>query len=81
MTATLIGATGLIGNYLLEELLMDPFFDTVRILIRRPMDKTDLKLEKKIVNFDDKDSLLVAINNSDVVFLYDRYYAEKSKRR
>ncbi|MBK6875128.1 MAG: NAD(P)H-binding protein [Ignavibacteria bacterium] len=68
MTATLIGATGLIGNYLLEELLKDPFFDTVRILIRRPMDKTDPKLEKKIVDFNDSDSLLAAINNSDVVF-------------
>jgi uncharacterized protein YbjT (DUF2867 family) len=68
MTATLIGATGLIGNYLLEELLKDPFFDTVRILIRRPMDKTDPKLEKKIVDFNDSDSLLEAVNNSDVVF-------------
>ncbi|MBL0130071.1 MAG: SDR family oxidoreductase [Chitinophagaceae bacterium] len=36
MTATLIGATGLIGNYLLEELLKDDFYHTVRILIRRP---------------------------------------------
>ena len=68
MTATLIGATGLIGNYLLEELLNDPFFDTVRILIRRPMDKIDPKLEKKIVDFNDSDTLLAAVNNSDVVF-------------
>jgi len=68
MTATLIGATGLIGNYLLEELLNDPFYDTVRILIRRPMDKTHPKLEKKIVDFNDGDSLLVALSNSDVVF-------------
>lgn len=68
MTATLVGATGLIGNYLLEELLNDPFFDSVRILIRRPLDKTHPKLEKKIVDFNDSDSLLVAISNSDVVF-------------
>ena len=38
MTATLVGATGLIGSYLLQELLNDPYFDTVRILIRRPID-------------------------------------------
>jgi uncharacterized protein YbjT (DUF2867 family) len=68
MTATLIGATGLIGNYLLEELLNDPFYDTVRILIRRPVEKTHAKLEKKIVDFNDSDSLLVALSNSDVVF-------------
>jgi len=68
MTAALIGATGLIGSYLLEELLNDPYFDTVRILIRRPIDITNPKLEKKIVDFNDSDSVLVALSNSDVVF-------------
>ena len=68
MTATLVGATGLVGSYLLEELLNDPFFDTVRIIIRRPLDITHPKLEKKIVDFNDSDSLLVALSNSDVLF-------------
>lgn len=68
MTATLIGATGLIGNYLLEELLNDSYFDTVRILIRRPIEFSHPKLEKKLVNFNDNDSILVALNNSDVIF-------------
>jgi uncharacterized protein YbjT (DUF2867 family) len=68
MTATLVGSTGLIGGYLLEELLNDPYFDTVRILIRRPIDTTHPKLEKKIVDFNDSDSLLVALSNSDVLF-------------
>jgi uncharacterized protein YbjT (DUF2867 family) len=68
MTATLVGATGLIGSYLLEELLNDPWFDTVRILIRRPIGITHPKLEKKIVDFNDSDSVLVALSNSDVVF-------------
>ena len=68
MTATLVGATGLIGSYLLEELVNDSYFDTVRILIRRPIDITHPKLEKKIVDFNDSDSLLVAISNSDVLF-------------
>jgi len=68
MTATLVGATGLIGSYLLEQLLSDSYFDTVRILIRRSIDITHPKLEKKIVDFNDSDSLLVALSNSDVVF-------------
>ena len=68
MIATLVGATGLIGGFLLEELLNDPFFDTVRILIRRPIDITHPKLEKKIVDFNDSDSLLVALSNSNVLF-------------
>ena len=68
MTAALVGATGLIGSYLLQELLNDTYFDTVRILIRRPVDINHPKLEKKIVDFNDSDSLLVALSNSDVVF-------------
>ena len=68
MTATIIGATGLIGGYVLEELLHDTYFDTVRILIRRPLNISHPKLEKKLVDFNDSDSLLVALSNSDVVF-------------
>jgi uncharacterized protein YbjT (DUF2867 family) len=68
MTATLVGATGLIGGCLMEELLNDPYFGTVRILIRRPIDITHPKIEKKIVDFNDSDSVLVALSNSDVVF-------------
>lgn len=68
MTATIAGATGLIGSYLLEELLNDDYFDTVRILTRRPLDISHPKLEKKLVNFEDADSLLVALANTDVLF-------------
>jgi uncharacterized protein YbjT (DUF2867 family) len=68
MTATLIGATGLIGGYLLEELLKDNHFDTVRILIRRPLELTHPKLEKKIVDFADAESFQLALDGSDVVF-------------
>ena len=44
-TATLIGATGLIGGELVQLLLNDPYYTTVRILIRRPIDLTHPKLE------------------------------------
>jgi uncharacterized protein YbjT (DUF2867 family) len=67
-TATLIGATGLIGSHLLDELLNDPFYNMVKILIRRPLELTHPKLEKNLVDFNDSDSLLVAIANSDAVF-------------
>jgi uncharacterized protein YbjT (DUF2867 family) len=68
MTATIIGSTGLIGSYLLEELLMDDNFDTVRILIRRPVELTHPKLEKKLVDFTDAESFRLALEGSDVVF-------------
>ncbi|MGB3153976.1 MAG: NAD(P)H-binding protein, partial [Chitinophagaceae bacterium] len=68
MTATLIGATGLIGNYLLEELLKDDFYHTVRILIRRPLELTHPKLEKKLVDFSDVENFRLALEGSAVVF-------------
>src|ERR1043165_9751913 len=68
MIATLVGSTGLTGGHLLNELLDDPYFDTVRILIRRPVNITHPKLEKKIVDFNDSDSLLIALSNSNVIF-------------
>ena len=68
MIATIAGATGLIGSHLLKELLDDPYFETIRILIRRPLDLAHPKLEKKIVDFNDSDSLLAALSNSDTVF-------------
>lgn len=68
MTATLIGATGLIGSHLLDLLLADTDFDTVRILVRRPFDLNHPKLEKKLVDFADMESYRLALEGSDVVF-------------
>jgi uncharacterized protein YbjT (DUF2867 family) len=67
-TAALVGATGLIGTALLKQLLDDPYFTTVKILIRHPVTLSHSKLEKKLVDFEDSDSLLVALNNTDVIF-------------
>lgn len=68
MTATIIGATGLIGGYLLEELLQDNYYDTVRVLIRRPLELTHPKLEKKLVDFSDTEGFRLALEDSDVLF-------------
>ena len=68
-TATLVGATGLIGGELLKLLLHDNYFDKVRILVRRPFTLEHPKLEMKLVDFNDADSLLVALDGSDAVFV------------
>lgn len=68
MRATLIGATGLIGSHLLELLLNDEYFETVRILVRRPFELNHPKLEKKLVDFSDKESFRLALEESDVIF-------------
>ncbi len=67
-TATIIGATGLIGGELLNLLFDDDYFETVRVLIRRPFKREHPKLEKKLVDFNDNDSLLVALDGSDAIF-------------
>lgn len=68
MRATVIGATGLIGGYLLELLLKDDHFDSVRVLVRRPFVADHPKLEKKLVDFTDAESFRLALEGCDVVF-------------
>ena len=67
-TATIIGVTGLTGGYLYELLKQDKYYDTIRLIVRRPMRKEDDRTEIKLVDFNDAESLLIAISGSDVVF-------------
>lgn len=67
-TATVIGSTGLIGTHLVELLTKDEAFETVRTLVRKPVPLTSSKIEMKLVNFDDQESVKLAIDGSDVVF-------------
>lgn len=67
-TAVIIGATGMIGTYLQELLLKDDYFSTVRIVVRRPLPKTNPKMEVKLVDFADAESLKLALEESDAVF-------------
>ncbi|MDQ3277128.1 MAG: NAD(P)H-binding protein [Bacteroidota bacterium] len=68
ITATVIGATGLIGGHLVDLLQQDASFETVRVLVRRPMPFNHPKVEVKLVNFTDPESFKLAIDGSDVVF-------------
>ncbi len=67
-TATIAGATGLIGNELMHLLLNDNNCATVRILLLKPISFDHPKLAKKLVDFADADSLLVAMDGSNAVF-------------
>ncbi len=51
-TALLLGANGLVGNYLLFKLLQDARYATVRTLVRRPMHLKHAKLDERVVDFD-----------------------------
>jgi len=67
-TATVIGSTGLIGGHLIELLQYDDDFDTIKALVRRPVSFKQSKVEMKLVNFDDHESVKLAIDGSDAVF-------------
>jgi uncharacterized protein YbjT (DUF2867 family) len=67
-TATIIGVTGLIGGYLYELLKEDKSFETIRLIVRRPMPKDDPRTEIKLVDFNDPESLMLAIDGSDTLF-------------
>ncbi|HEY0355583.1 MAG TPA: NAD-dependent epimerase/dehydratase family protein, partial [Flavisolibacter sp.] len=52
MIAIVIGATGLVGSALVQQLLEDDRFGLVRVLGRRITGSTDPKLEEHKINFD-----------------------------
>jgi uncharacterized protein YbjT (DUF2867 family) len=68
MTATIIGATGLIGSYLVKILGKDEYFSTTRLLTRRPIDIQNGHVEVKLIDFNDVESFKLGIDGSDVVF-------------
>ncbi|UOQ77390.1 NAD(P)H-binding protein [Hymenobacter sp. 5516J-16] len=51
-TALLIGATGLVGDHLLRQLLLDNRFDQLKVFVRRPTGYQNSKLEEHLVDFD-----------------------------
>lgn len=67
-TAAILGATGMIGQSLLELLLGDPYFERVRILVRRPYANQHPKLEVKLVDFKDAESVKLALEEVDIIF-------------
>ncbi|TCJ19367.1 hypothetical protein EPD60_02845 [Flaviaesturariibacter flavus] len=69
LTATLIGATGLIGGHLLRLLQADPYFGTVRVLVRRPIGLQSPRTEEKLINFADVESFRLGLEGSDVIFV------------
>ncbi len=66
--AAILGATGMTGQHLLQRLLQEDFFETVRVIVRRPMEKTHPKMEVKLVDFNDAESFRLALEGVDTTF-------------
>ncbi|MBL7806485.1 MAG: NAD(P)H-binding protein [Saprospiraceae bacterium] len=54
-TALIIGASGLVGGHLLQQLLDHPAYREVVALVRRPLDINHPKLRQEILDFDHPD--------------------------
>lgn len=67
-TATVIGATGLIGSHLVELLQDDPYFSTIVVLSRRPVSFDHPNVQLLVIDFADTVAFKTAIAGSDAVF-------------
>lgn len=67
-TVAVIGGTGMIGKYLVEILIADKEVETIKLLVRRPLEKPHTKVEVKLVDFTDRESVQLALEESEVVF-------------
>ena len=68
LTAVVLGATGLIGEQLVQQLLDDPAYSKVRILVRRPLEISHTKLEIAVVNFDNPVECRIKLGKGDCLF-------------
>ena len=67
-TAVLLGATGLIGNHLLQLLLQDEHYSTIRALVRKPLPVIHPKLEARVTDFNDLHDFNTAMGSGDTIF-------------
>ncbi len=67
-TATIIGASGLVGSHILRLLQEDGDFDEIRLLLRRSLSPVNPKVREVIIDFNDKEALKSGMEGSDVVF-------------
>ena len=56
-TALIAGASGLVGSYVLEHTLADPYYASVTVITRKPISKIHPNFRQILVNFDELDSL------------------------
>ena len=58
----------MIGTYLLDLLLTDNYFSATRVLVRRPIQKKNDRVEVKLVDFNDAESFKLALEGCDTIF-------------
>src|SRR5690349_13785823 len=67
-TVAVIGATGLIGKHLIQNLQNESSVETIKAIVRRPAQFSEAKVEEKLINFADSESFKLALEGCDAVF-------------
>ena len=65
-TALVFGATGLVGRYLVEELIMNMKYTSVKVFTRRPLEVEHIKVIEKVVDVESVDSYSDEIRGDDL---------------
>jgi uncharacterized protein YbjT (DUF2867 family) len=60
-TAIIAGATGLVGEQVINQLLADPYYGKIIAVVRKPMLMQHDKIEQRVVNFEQLRTSLVGI--------------------
>jgi uncharacterized protein YbjT (DUF2867 family) len=68
LTAVVLGATGLTGNLVVQELLKDKDYKTVRVLVRKTLSIIHPKLQQHLLDFNNKEDFLNKMGKGDVIF-------------
>lgn len=68
-TAAIIGSTGLIGSHILDLLLNDKSFASIRLLVRRPVSITHPKVKVIVIDFEDDKAFKEGIAGCEAVFV------------
>lgn len=64
----LIGATGLIGSHILDELLQQSN-SSVTVVVRKSMNWQDPRIKEKLIDFSDEQAMIDALAGCDAVFV------------
>jgi uncharacterized protein YbjT (DUF2867 family) len=64
--ALVAGATGLVGNLLLEQLLQDTYYGKIVALSRKPLSRSDDRLVNLVVDFDNLEGCASELKADDV---------------
>lgn len=66
--ALILGASGLIGSHVLNQLSSNPDYAKITLLVRKKLQIDNPKIEQREVNFDDSAGWAAAFDGVDVVF-------------